>query len=118
MIEMTDSAVSKIKELMAGEENPNLFLRVGVREGGCSGFSYAMGLDDDRKDTDTVLEFDGLSVTVSQDDVKYINGLKIDYKESGMGGGFTMDNPNAVATCGCGSSFRTREDAGKAEVCE
>jgi iron-sulfur cluster assembly protein len=118
MIQISDSAVAKIKELLAGEENPDLFLRVGVREGGCSGFSYAMGLDDERKESDEILDFAGLSVAVDKADAKYLNGLLIDYKESGMGGGFTMDNPNAIATCGCGSSFRTKDEAGKAEVCE
>ncbi|WP_202903368.1 HesB/IscA family protein [Gorillibacterium massiliense] len=118
MIEMSDTAITKIKELLADEENDQLFLRVGVREGGCSGFSYVMGVDDAQHDGDTILDFHGLTVAVGQDDLKYINGLKIDYKDSGMSGGFTMENPNAIATCGCGSSFRTRQDAGKAEVCE
>ena len=118
MIEISEMAVAKIKELLAEESNSELFLRVGVREGGCSGFSYAMGVDDERREGDETFDFQGLEVAVGQDDLKYINGLKIDYKESGMTGGFTMENPNAVATCGCGSSFRTREDSGKAEVCE
>lgn len=118
MIQLSESAIVKIKEMVEGENNPNLFLRIGVSEGGCSGFSYAMGLDDEKLEGDKDLEFSGLKVVVSEADQKYLDGLQVDYKESGMSGGFTIDNPNAVATCGCGSSFRTRDEEGKAEVCE
>lgn len=118
MIQVSEPAVARIKEMVEGENNPRLFLRIGINEGGCSGFSYNMGLDDERQEGDNELDFSGLKVVVSESDLKYLNGLQIDYKDSGMGGGFTIDNPNASATCGCGSSFRTREDAGKAEVCE
>lgn len=118
MIDISAAAVGKIKEMLEGEGNPKLFLRLGVNEGGCSGFTYQMGLDDERSEGDREMDFDGLPVVVAEADMKYLNGLKVDYQDSGMTGGFTIDNPNAVATCGCGSSFRTREEAGKAEVCE
>lgn len=118
MITISDIAVSKIKEMLAEQEIPNLFLRVEVKEGGCSGFSYGMGFDDEQKDSDQELEFSGLKVVVDSDSEKYLKGLEIDFKEEGMGGGFTINNPNAVATCGCGSSFRTREEEGKKEVCD
>jgi iron-sulfur cluster assembly protein len=113
MITISELASDKIKEMLEQEGTPDMFLRVGVKEGGCSGFSYGMGFDDEQKDGDRALEMEGLKVVVDEDSVKYLNGLVIDFKESAMGGGFTIENPNASATCGCGSSFRTATDAGK-----
>ncbi|MGG1312185.1 MULTISPECIES: iron-sulfur cluster insertion protein ErpA [Cohnella] len=113
MISISEAASRKIQEMLAAEESPNLFLRVGVQEGGCSGFSYGMGFDDEQHEDDEVLEIRGLKVVVDSESVKYLRGLEIDYKETGMSGGFTIFNPNAIATCGCGSSFRTATDAGK-----
>ncbi|HUC93966.1 MAG TPA: iron-sulfur cluster insertion protein ErpA [Paenibacillus sp.] len=113
MIAISESASEKIKEMMAAEETPDLFLRIGVKEGGCSGFSYGMGFDDERHDNDKEMTVQGLKVVVDEDSFRYLNGLEIDFKESAMGGGFTIHNPNATATCGCGSSFRTATDAGK-----
>lgn len=112
MIHISESAAEKIKEMLEQEETPNLFLRLGVKEGGCSGFSYGMGFDDEQHDTDTTMQVEGLKVVVDQDSLRYLNGLEIDFKEAGMGGGFTINNPNASATCGCGSSFRTAAEAG------
>ncbi len=119
MIHISESAAEKIKEMLEQEETPNLFLRLGVKEGGCSGFSYGMGFDDEQHDTDTTMQVEGLKVVVDQDSLRYLNGLEIDFKEAGMGGGFTINNPNASATCGCGSSFRTAAEAGNpaAEPC-
>jgi len=113
MITISDTASEKIKEMMEEEATPGLFLRLGVKEGGCSGFSYSMGFDDEQHDDDQELEAEGLKVVVDSDSVKYLRGLVIDFKEAAMGGGFTIENPNASATCGCGSSFRTAKDAGK-----
>lgn len=112
MITITEYAAEKLKEMLLEENNPALFLRVGVKEGGCSGFSYGMGFDDESLEGDTELSINGLKVMVDQDSIKYLRGLIIDYKESAMSGGFTIDNPNATVTCGCGSSFRTATDAG------
>jgi len=112
MITITELAAEKINEMLQEENNPDLFLRVGVKEGGCSGFSYGMGFDDEQVDGDNSFEVQGLKVVVDQDSAKYLRGLVIDYKESAMSGGFTIDNPNATVTCGCGSSFRTASDAG------
>ncbi|WP_336604319.1 iron-sulfur cluster insertion protein ErpA [Paenibacillus sp. MMS18-CY102] len=119
MIKVSDTAVDKIKEMLEAEETPNMFLRVGVKEGGCSGFSYGMGFDDERHEGDQELDANGLKVVVDGDSVKYLNGLEIDWKDAAMGGGFTINNPNATATCGCGSSFRTATEAGNpaAEPC-
>ncbi|MWC29555.1 iron-sulfur cluster insertion protein ErpA [Paenibacillus sp. MMS18-CY102] len=119
VIKVSDTAVDKIKEMLEAEETPNMFLRVGVKEGGCSGFSYGMGFDDERHEGDQELDANGLKVVVDGDSVKYLNGLEIDWKDAAMGGGFTINNPNATATCGCGSSFRTATEAGNpaAEPC-
>lgn len=118
MINFTPQASAKIRELLEAENNPNILLRVGVREGGCSGFSYGMGTDESMSESDQIFTYEGFKVAVDAESYKYIEGLVIDYKESMMGGGFTMENPNAVASCGCGASFRTRDYEGKAEKCE
>lgn len=117
MIRISEIVSEKIKEMLSAEGTPDMFLRLGVHEGGCSGLSYGMGFDDELKETDQEFEIEGLRVVVDKESLKYLNGLKIDYKESAMGGGFTLDNPNATVTCGCGSSFRTATDAGKPEEC-
>jgi iron-sulfur cluster assembly protein len=113
MVNISESAGEKIQEMLSEQEIPNLFLRIGVQEGGCSGFSYGMGFDDEQKDDDKVYEIHGIKVVVDGESSKYLQGVEIDWKDAGMGGGFTIQNPNAVATCGCGSSFRTASDAGK-----
>lgn len=112
MITITELAGEKLGEMLAAEENDQMFLRVGVKEGGCSGFSYGMGFDDEEQEGDTLLDVNGLKVAVDAESSKYLRGLVIDYKEAAMSGGFTIDNPNATATCGCGSSFRTAKEAG------
>ncbi|GAF64911.1 hypothetical protein BTS2_1807 [Bacillus sp. TS-2] len=117
MITLTESAVSQVKEMMASEGEENLFLRVGVKGGGCSGLSYGMGFDTQKTSEDSLFEIDGLHVLVDEESAPIINGLKIDYKQNMMGGGFTIDNPNAIANCGCGSSFRTAKNAGTPENC-
>jgi iron-sulfur cluster assembly protein len=117
MINLTENAGKKIKEMIANEDADNLFLRVGVRPGGCSGFSYGMGFDNEEEEGDVFFEAHGVKVVANKDDLRFLNGVTIDYKESMVGGGFTIDNPNAVASCGCGSSFRTREDAGAPSEC-
>lgn len=119
MVNISESATEKIQEMLEAEEIPNLFLRIGVQEGGCSGFSYGMGFDDEQHEHDTELDIRGVKVVVNSEDMKYLNGLEIDWKDAGMGGGFTINNPNATATCGCGSSFRTATEAGNpaAEPC-
>ncbi|WEK53419.1 MAG: iron-sulfur cluster assembly accessory protein [Candidatus Cohnella colombiensis] len=119
MVNISEAAKEKIAEMLAAEEIPNLFLRIGVQEGGCSGFSYGMGFDDEQHEDDSELAVGELKVVVDGQSMKYLNGVEIDWKESGMGGGFTINNPNATATCGCGSSFRTATEAGNpaAEPC-
>jgi len=117
MIDISEVAAEKIREIMASGDQPNAYLRLGVKSGGCSGFTYNMGIDEEVGEQDDLLETKGLKVVMERDSVKYLRGLQIDYKESAMGGGFTIHNPNAVATCGCGSSFRTKEEAGVPSEC-
>ncbi|GAB6991565.1 HesB/IscA family protein [Paenibacillus pini] len=113
MINISDSAFDKLKEMLNDQEIPDMFLRLGVQSGGCSGFSYAMGFDDEESEEDIFMNVKDMKVVVDKESLPLINGLEIDFEESGMSGGFTMNNPNASATCGCGSSFRTATDAGK-----
>lgn len=117
MIVLTDAAVGHIKEMMDSEEDHTLMLRVGVKGGGCSGLSYGMGFDNEQASEDTKLEINGLSVLVDKESAPMIKGLVIDYKQNMMGGGFTIDNPNAIASCGCGTSFKTATNTGTPENC-
>jgi iron-sulfur cluster assembly protein len=117
MITITESAATQLKTMLAQEETPNLFLRVGVKPGGCSGFSYGLGFDDEQQSEDKEFSQQGLRVVVDAESSKYLYGVVIDYKQSEMGGGFVIDNPNAIANCSCGSSFRTATEEGKPEDC-
>lgn len=117
MIKLTDAAAERIKEMLAQEQSPNLFLRIGVKDGGCSGLSYGIGFDDNQTEADTEMNINGIKVVVDQESSRYLYGLEIDFEETGMGGGFSIYNPNAVVTCGCGSSFRTKEAAGTPSEC-
>lgn len=117
VINLTDQAKIRIKEMMK-EETEDVRLRFGVRGGGCSGLSYAIGFDTEmNEELDIVEEIDNISVVINSQDVPIIEGTTIDYKENMMGGGFTIDNPNAVFSCGCGSSFRTKEVVGTPGDC-
>lgn len=113
MISLTSKASEKIKEMMASEGIENAFLRIGVLPGGCSGFSYSMGFDDEKRSEDQEFEQYDVRILVDDKSLPYLKGVEIDYQESGLGGGFTIHNPNAFATCGCGSSFRTANDPGQ-----
>lgn len=118
MIQISETATEKIKQMLASEQaSPDMFLRIGVNSGGCSGFSYSMGFDDSQVETDKEYNINGMKVIVDEQSAKYLYGVEIDFKESAMGGGFTIENPNAIATCGCGSSFRTRDEEGQPEEC-
>jgi iron-sulfur cluster assembly protein/iron-sulfur cluster insertion protein len=105
VITVTDSAAKKVKELVEAEGNSELALRVAVRPGGCSGFSYEMFFDSDFADDDQKVEFSGVKVVVDSASLQYLNGASLDYKEGLMGAGFTINNPNTTRTCGCGQSF-------------
>lgn len=105
MIEITDSAVKKIADLLAEENNPNMMLRSFVQGGGCSGFQYGFTFDEDRAEDDHVVEKQGIRILVDSFSYQYLVGSKIDYKEDLQGASFSISNPNATTTCGCGSSF-------------
>lgn len=105
MIDLNESAVIKLKELFEEEGNPNLKLRVFVQGGGCSGFQYGFTFDEDQNEDDFNLEFDGVQLLIDSMSAQYLQGAKIKYTEDAMGSSFSIDNPQAQTTCGCGSSF-------------
>jgi iron-sulfur cluster insertion protein len=105
MITVTDSAVAKIQDILAEENNANLKLRVFVQGGGCSGMSYGFTLDETQNDDDWDLEISGVKVLVDSMSGSYLQGAVIDYKDDVMGASFSISNPQAQTTCGCGSSF-------------
>lgn len=117
VLSLTDAAAGKLKELTAGETNPNIGLRVYVYSGGCSGYRYGMMLEDAPTEADRVLEANGVRVYVDDKSIGLLQGSQIDYVDTLMGAGFTVNNPNAVAACGCGSSFRTADDEGSPKAC-
>ena len=104
-LKIGDGAVTRIKQLIENEGNPNLKLRVGVSGGGCSGFQYTFGLDDQVNDDDLTFEKGGITVLVDETSLPFVSGATLDFKTDLMGQYFTVDNPNASSTCGCGSSF-------------
>ena len=105
MIALTETASNKVKELLEAEAQPELFLRVAVRPGGCSGLSYEMFFDSDRAADDIESTFGEVRVVVDPASSQYLDGASLDYKDGLQGAGFTINNPNATRTCGCGSSF-------------
>ena len=117
VVSLTDAAVSKLSELTKEETNPDIGLRVYVYSGGCSGFRYGMMLEDAPTPEDRILDVSGIKVYVDGQSVDLLKGSQIDYVDTLMGAGFTVNNPNAVAACGCGSSFRTADDTGSPKGC-
>jgi iron-sulfur cluster insertion protein len=105
MITITDSAVAKLQDILSEEANPNLKLRVFVQGGGCSGFQYGFTLDEEQADDDWSIETNGVQVLVDSMSGGYLQGATIDYREDQYGSSFSISNPNAETTCGCGSSF-------------
>ena len=105
-IHLTDTAVEMVKVTREQEGMDDSYgLRVAVRGGGCSGFEYALDFEQQPRDNDTILEFAGLKVFVDSVSSRYLNGTEIDFVKGIMGSGFKFNNPKAVGTCGCGSSF-------------
>lgn len=105
MITLTDTAAIKVKELLDDEGNPELALRVAVRPGGCSGFSYEMFFDSDVATDDEQAEFGGVKVLVDPSSAQLLTGATLDYKDGLQQAGFSINNPNASRSCGCGQSF-------------
>lgn len=101
----TETAASKVGELIAEENNPELKLRVYVTGGGCSGFQYGFTFDEEVNEDDTLVVKNGVTVLVDSMSVQYLNGAEIDYTDGLQGSQFVIRNPNASTTCGCGSSF-------------
>jgi iron-sulfur cluster assembly protein len=111
MITITDRGAAKVHEFLASQQADLgvAGLRVGVRGGGCSGFQYQLAFDEQREN-DVVFESHGLKVLVDSESLQFVRGSTIDYEESLQGAGFKVDNPNVVAACGCGSSFRVADE--------
>jgi len=117
MLTVTDQAVTKLKELLSEQDEPNQCLRVFITKGGCDGFSYGMTFDAGPETDDQVIERGGVRVLVDKMSSRLLDGAEIDYVSSVTASGFAIRNPNAVATCGCGHSFKTADDAGEAQAC-
>ena len=111
MITFTDKGAEKVEEFLAAQnaDVQTSGLRVGVRGGGCSGFQYALALDE-QKEGDQIFEDHGIRLIVDPASLQYVDGSIVDYQESLMGAGFEVKNPNVVAACGCGSSFRVADE--------
>ena len=107
MVTLTDKAVEKVKELVGDNSSA---LRVAVRGGGCSGFQYALAFDEQRAG-DEVYEQDGVRLLVDGESLAFVRGSEVDYVEGLQGAGFVVNNPNVVAACGCGTSFRVADEA-------
>ena len=105
MLQVTDRAVDKVKQLMLRENKDGYGLRVAVQGGGCSGFQYGLTYEKEQRDNDHVLEFNGLKVYVDAMSSAYLEQVRIDYVDSLAGSGFKIENPQSTGSCGCGSSF-------------
>jgi len=115
MITLTERAACELKDLMVSQNKASSALRVWVAGGGCSGLSYGMALDDNEPESDDqVFEQDGVKLFVDSTSLGFMSGSVVDYIDDVLGGGFKIENPNAVSSCGCGSSFKTEGAEGAA----
>ncbi|MGC8633978.1 MAG: iron-sulfur cluster insertion protein ErpA [Candidatus Limnocylindrales bacterium] len=117
VVRLTEAAAQRLRVLTAEETSPAIGLRVYVYGGGCSGFRYGMMLEDQPTVEDLEVDADGIRVYVDDRSIPFLAGSEIDYVDTLMGAGFTVNNPNAVSSCGCGSSFRTADSAGTPHAC-
>jgi iron-sulfur cluster assembly protein len=119
MITVSESAQGHLAGMIEAEGEVKPALRVYVQSGGCSGYSYGMGLDENppREDDQVITVKGGMNVYVDAFSAQYLEGAEIDYVDELMGGGFTIQNPNAVRTCGCGHSFQTADGEGEPRAC-
>jgi iron-sulfur cluster assembly protein len=108
-IDLTPAAANAVRDLLDKRELEGYALRVFIKGGGCSGYQYGMALDNNFRDEDIVTDCHDVQVIVDEVSIEYMRGATIDFVEDLMGSGFKVENPNAVASCGCGSSFRTQE---------
>ena len=104
-VTLTSAAAAKVAELIEREDEKDLVLRIGVRPGGCSGFSYEMFFDANVDDTDFIAETDGVRMAVDKDSLEMLQGAQVDYRDGLQGAGFHIENPNVQRACGCGNSF-------------
>jgi iron-sulfur cluster assembly protein len=112
-ITLTSAATEAVRDLLQKRNLEGYALRVFISGGGCSGFQYGMALDSNPRETDLTFEQDGVKVLVDDVSIDYLRGATVDFVENLMGGGFKIENPNAISSCGCGSSFRTKDEAGQ-----
>lgn len=118
MITISERAATELQELIARENKTEVALRVWVAGGGCSGLSYGMALDDNAPEPDdNIFDQGGLKILVDPMSLNYMDGSSIEWVDDVLGGGFKVENPNAVSSCGCGSSFATAESGGSAGGC-
>lgn len=117
MISMTPEAVAQLRDFLDEQGTPDHALRVFVAPGGCSGLQYGMTIDEQADEGDELIETEGVKVLVDNFSAMYLEGAEIDYVNSLMGGGFTVRNPNAVASCACGHSFDAGGNEGTAQGC-
>ena len=117
MITITPEAAEQLKGFLAEQGTPDGALRVFVAPGGCSGLQYGMTVEETAEDGDELIETDGVRLLVDNFSAMYLEGAQVDYVNSLMGGGFTIHNPNAVASCSCGHSFDTGDSAPTAQGC-
>jgi iron-sulfur cluster assembly protein len=117
LVTLTDAAAAKVVELRSREGKNAAALRLFVKSGGCSGFSYGLAFDERIADDDRVEHHGGVPVVIDAFSVQYVDGAEIDYVDSLMGSGFAINNPNAVSSCACGSSFNTDGSPAKAGGC-
>ncbi len=111
-ISLTPTAITAVRDLLSKRNLTGYALRVFISGGGCSGYQYGMALDATIRDEDYKMQYEDVKVVVDEVSMKYLNGATVDYVDELMGSGFKIENPNAVSTCGCGSSFRTSGEAG------
>jgi iron-sulfur cluster assembly protein len=117
LVSLTDAAAAKVLELRSREGKTDARLRLFVKSGGCSGFSYGLAFDDRLADDDKVEDHAGVPVVIDAFSAQYVDGAEIDYVDSLMGSGFAVNNPNAVSSCACGSSFNTDGSPARAGGC-
>jgi iron-sulfur cluster assembly accessory protein len=115
-ITLTSAAAQAVRELLEKRNLTGYALRVFISGGGCSGYQYGMALEGNKREEDLSFEQDGVEVVVDEVSINYLRGATIDYVDDLMGSGFKIENPNAVSTCGCGSSFRTKDEADASEA--
>jgi iron-sulfur cluster assembly accessory protein len=113
-VTLTTAAAEAVRDLLIKRDLKDYALRVYISGGGCSGFQYGMALEGNIRENDLVFEEQGVKLVIDEVSIDYLKGASVDYVDEIMGSGFKIDNPNAVSSCGCGSSFRTSEQAGAA----